>query len=168
MQYTMDPIPPPSKQYIDGMEKWYRIKLPKDYLTFIRQDNGGRPHNRCFDTQNNAKVIDRFMPIMDDPNSHPFGYCEVGVVWSQISDRMGNGPDDYGSKMLPIVGLEFGDYVCFDWRRSPKEPEVVLWDHEQSRPRKAPHIEIIAKSFTEFLGKLKPLPPFDESLLNEQ
>jgi hypothetical protein len=165
MQYTIDAVPPPSKRYVKEMEKWYGVKFPKDYLEFIQQDNGGQPHKRCFDTSNNTKVINRFMPIMDDPNSHLFGYCEVGVVWSRISDRMGNGPDDYGSKMLPIVGLEFGDLVCLDWRRSPAAPEVVVWDHEQSRPNEPPHIEIIADSFTEFLGLLKPLPPLDPSLL---
>jgi SMI1-KNR4 cell-wall len=170
MKYTKTAVAAPPKREVLLSEKEFRIKFPRDYVNFLQENNAGAPLDeyRCFDTSNNTKVIDHFLGLMEDYHTHPLGCYVVGVVWSRIYDRMGTGEDEIGSRMVPIVGLEFGDIVCFDWRNSPEAPEVVLWDHEQSRPNEPPHVELIAKSFTEFLGKLKPLPPFDESLLNEQ
>lgn len=160
MKYSTEAIPPPSLAKLKPMQKYFGIELPADYLAFLKENNGGIPLNRCFDTSNNTKVITRFMPVMDDTNSDPIGCYEVEVVWSQIFDRMGNDPDEVGSRMLPIVELEFGDKVCFDFRKYPDAPEVVVWDHERSRPNEPPHVEVVAKSFTEFLGLLKPLKPY--------
>jgi SMI1-KNR4 cell-wall len=170
MKYTKTAATAPPQKKVLLSEDIFRLKYPKDFIDFMKQNNCGAPLDayRCFDSSNNTKVIDHFLGLMENYSTNPLGYYDIGVVWSQINDRMGIIGDELGSKMLPIVALEFGDYVCFDWRYSPEAPEVVLWDHEQSRPNEPPHVELIAKSFTEFLGKLKPLPPFDESLLNEQ
>jgi hypothetical protein len=169
MKHTKDAIAGPPRREILRSEKTFGIKYPYDFIAFLTENNCGAPLDayHCFDTSNNTKVIDHFLGLMEDYHTHPLGYYVVGVVWSQINDRMGIVGDELGSKMLPIVGLEFGDYVCLDWRRSPDAPEVVVWDHEQSRPDEPPHIEIIADSFTEFLGLLKPLPPLDPSLLQQ-
>jgi hypothetical protein len=169
MKYTKDAATAPPRREILLSEKEFGIKFPLDFVAFLKENNCGKPLDayQGFDTSNNTKVIDHFLGLMEDYHTHPLGGCDIGVVWSRINDRMGLGEDELGSRMLPIVRLEFGDYVCLDWRRSPAAPEVVVWDHEQSRPNEPPHIEIIADSFTEFLGLLKPLPPLDASVLAE-
>jgi hypothetical protein len=157
MKYTIEAIAPPSEQEILRSQKSYRVKYPKDYLAFLKDDNGGVPVNRCFDTKNNTKVVDRFLPQMDDPNSDPVhGQYDVGVVWSQIFDRLSGDPDQYGAKLIPVVALEFGDMVCLDFRKKPNAPEIVVWYHDQSEEYK-PVTEKIADSFSEFLDKLRPL-----------
>jgi SMI1-KNR4 cell-wall len=159
MKYTTNAIAPPSRQYILQSQRNLNVIYPIDYLAFLTQDNGGVPINRCFDTAQNAKVIDRFLPQMDDPNSDDNGYYDVGVVRSQIFDRLSDDPDQIGAKLVPIVALEFGDMVCLDFRKSPKAPTIVVWDHEQSEEFK-PVTEKVADSFTEFLSKLRPLEPY--------
>lgn len=135
------------------------MAYPTDYVDFLQEDNGGVPINRCFDTKDNTKVVDRFLPHMDDPNSDPDnGQYAVGVTWSQINVRLGEDPEEIGSQVVPIACLEFGDMVCLDFRKNPKAPEICVWYHDQSGEYK-PVTEKIANSFTEFLGKLKPLEP---------
>jgi hypothetical protein len=97
---------------------------------------------------------------MDDPNSDQLmGQYDVGVTCSQINLYLGEDPDEVGSQLIPIVTLEFGDIVCLDFRKKPDSPEVVVWYHDQSKEYK-PVTEKIADSFTEFLGKLRPLEPY--------
>jgi SMI1-KNR4 cell-wall len=167
MKYTKDAATAPPRRKVLRSEEIFGIKYPRDFVAFLKENNCGAPLDayQGFDTSNNTKVISRFLGLMEDYRTHPLGGYDIGVVWSQIDDRMGIIGDELGSKMLPIIELEFGDLVCLDWRRSPDAPEVVVWDHEQSRPNEPPHIEIIAGSFTEFLALLKPLPPLDPSLL---
>jgi SMI1-KNR4 cell-wall len=160
MKTTTDSIASPSTKMIVRTQKYHSLKFPKDYLEFLKENNGGVPFNRVFTTKNNEKVIDRFLPLMDDPNSDQFmGQYDVDVVWSQVSGRLCDDPDQYGGKLIPIVNLEFGDLVCLDFRKKPDSPEVVVWYHEQSKEYK-PVTEKIADSFTEFLGKLRPLEPY--------
>jgi SMI1-KNR4 cell-wall len=157
MKLTSSAISPPSTQRIERTQKYHQLKFPKDYLEFLKENNGGVPFNRVFSTSNNQKVIDRFFSIMDDPNSDDvMGQYDISVVWSQAFDRLAEDPDQIGTRLVPIVNLEFGDMVCLDFRKKPNAPEVVVWDHEQSRELK-PVTEKIADSFTEFLGKLRPL-----------
>ena len=159
MKYTTKAIAPPTRQEIQRMQEGFKVQYPQDYLDFVQEDNGGVPINRFFDTVNNIKVVDRFLPMMDDPNAdHAHGQYEVEVVWSQINDRLGEDPDEIGSQLIPIACLEFGDMVCLDFRKNPKTPEICVWYHDQSEEYK-PVTEKIANSFTEFLGKLKPLEP---------
>ena len=161
MNYTTNAVPPPSDQKILRFQKNYRVTLPEDYIKFLQKNNGGAAIYRCFSTKNNTKVIHRFFAMMDDPNSDRFmGQYDVGVTWSQVFDRMAEDPDQIGTKLVPVVALEFGDMVCLDFREKPNAPEVVVWDHEQSKELK-PVTEKIADSFTEFLGKLKPLEPYE-------
>ena len=49
-----------------------------------------------------------------------------------------------------------GDMLCLDFRNSEAVPEIVVWDHEQSKDLK-PVVEKVANCFAEFLTKLKPL-----------
>lgn len=157
MKITTDAIAPPSAQMVARTQKYHTLIFPQDFLKFLKENNGGIPVNRVFSTKNNEKVIDRFLPLMDDPNSDQLmGQYDVDVVWSQVSERLCEDPDQYGGKLIPIVNLEFGDLVCLDFRKKPNAPEIVVWDHEQSKEYK-PVTEKIADSFTEFLGKLRPL-----------
>jgi hypothetical protein len=159
MKYTTNAISPPSRAEIIQSQKDFRVTYPADYIDFLQENNGGVPVNRCFDTNNNTKVVHRFLPQMDDPNSdHAHGQYVVGVVWSQINGRLGEDPDEVGSQVVPIAALEFGDMVCLDFRKNPKAPEICVWYHDQSEEYR-PVTEKIADSFTEFLGKLKPLEP---------
>jgi SMI1-KNR4 cell-wall len=164
MKYTIQALPPPTTVRRERIEAGLRVKLPLDFLNFLKTDNGGVPLKRAFPTQYNEKVIDRFLPLMVDPNSEPVhGQYDIAVVWSQINNRLGEDPDEIGSQLIPIVALEFGDMVCLDFRKNPEAPVVVVWDHEQSEEFK-PVTEKVADSFTEFLSKLRPLDPYKSAI----
>jgi SMI1-KNR4 cell-wall len=159
MKYTTKALPPPKAARLQRIQSGLHVRFPVDFLEFMESDNGGIPLNRALETSNNVKVIDRFLPLLDDPKMYlEDDLYDMPAVWSQINDRLGEDPDEIGSQLIPIACLEFGDMVCLDFRKNPKAPEVCVWYHDQSEEYK-PVTEKIANSFTEFLGKLKPLEP---------
>jgi hypothetical protein len=159
MKYTRDTTAPPSQERVIQLEGMLCISFPADFIEFLNENNGGVPLLPCFDTSNNTKVIERFLPIMERErykSDEKFGIFEIGVVWSQINDRLGTDPDEYGSQITPIAELFAGDMLCLDFRNNEAVPEIVVWDHEQSKDLK-PVVEKVADSFAEFLTKLQPL-----------
>ena len=159
MKYTKDSTAPPLLEGIEENERALHIKFPKDFIEFLNENNGGVPLLPCFDTSNNTKVIERFLPILEREryqSDEKFGQYEIGVVWSQIDTRLGSDEEEYGSQVVPIAALFAGDMLCLDFRNNETVPEIVVWDHEQSKYLK-PVLEKVANSFAEFLTKLQPL-----------
>jgi len=127
-------------------EKMIGLKFVPDYLEFLSSCNGGTPRNRYFDVLNNTKVIERFLCITSDyQRDDVHGPYNVGVVWSQIGDRL----NDY---LIPFAALFAGDFLCFDYE-DRETPRIVWWNHERSDELR-PHTEFVADDFNAFLGIL--------------
>lgn len=151
-------MPPPSDAEIASFEHYYRIRLPRAYVAFLRANNGGVPRGGAsFLVGKRERVLERFLSILEDPRSAgAAGWYDISVVWTQIEDRLIEDLDMVGTDILPIAALFGGDFVCLDYRKNPKTPEIVVWDHELSDEGK-PHVDFVCASFDEFLPMLKNL-----------
>jgi SMI1-KNR4 cell-wall len=159
VKYTTKAVPPPTAARLQRIQSGLQVRFPSDFLEFMESDNGGIPLNRALETSNNLKVIERFLPLLDDPKIYlEDDLYDIAHVWSLIDVRLGEDPDEIGSQLVPIAAFAFGDMVCLDFRKNPEAPEICVWYHDQSEEYR-PVTEKIANSFTEFLGKLKPLEP---------
>ena len=103
------------------------------------------------------RLIERFLPMLKNPRKYPdAGQYDIGVVMTQLEQRIALDPDELGSKLIPIAYLFAGDFVCLDFR-TDSNPSVVVWLHEESRDY-APATIAVAQSFTEFCEKLTLMP----------
>lgn len=131
---------------VSKIEEMTGQNLSSDYVAFLQNCNGGNPQKRFFDIDGNSKVVERFLGILEDYKTEPDGWFDVGVVWSQIEDRL----NEY---LVPFAALFAGDFLCFDYRENSENPKVVLWNHDLSDTKK-PHTEFVANNFKDFLKML--------------
>ncbi len=128
---------------IDETEEMTGIEFHQDYIEFLERCNGGEPREKYFNFNDNIKVVERFLCILENYKTDADGYYDVGVVWSQIVDRL----NDY---LLPFAVIFGGDFLCFDYEENPENPRVVLWNHDLSNERQ-PHTDFVADNLNEFL-----------------
>lgn len=131
---------------VSETEDMIKQKLHDYYIEFLKRCNGGIPKKQYFDFGNNVKVVERFLYIIENYDTEAEGMYDVGVVWSQIEDRL----NEY---LIPFAVLFAGDFLCFDYKESPDNPKVVLWNHDLSGERK-PHTEFVANDLNAFLQML--------------
>lgn len=143
----------PSAETIRDFERYCRVKLPEDFVDFLDYGNGGIPVNNEFDHCGFVRLIERFLPMMADPNSNDIGQFDISVVMTQIDARLGDDPDEVGCKIIPFAYLFSGDFLCFDYRRDSSDPQVVIWDHNRSEEF-SPHTEFVSGSFSELVALL--------------
>lgn len=152
IQSIVEPLP--DQQLIRKNEEYFRVKFPKDYVSFIEKYNGAVPVKNTLSFNNHAYAVERFLCILenyqdDDVN----GWYDIGVTETQIGERLTDNEDLIGAEVIPIALLFAGDFVCLDFRNNAEKPEVCIWYHEQSEPFK-PVTKKVADSFEEFLNML--------------
>lgn len=137
---------PFSPEQVTKVERMAGVVVPKSFVQYCQSRNGGVPISASLKIGEDTTVIERFLCFISDYKSDPSdGLFDVGVVWSQIEDRL----DEH---LLPFAALFAGDYLCFDTGSETGEA-VVFWDHERSQLDE-PVTTPIAGTFTEFLGML--------------
>lgn len=147
-------VKPPSQSRIEKLEEWFQVKFPRDYKDWIFSNNGAVPVTNTFYVGDYGRLIERFLPILDDPNNAgDIGWYDIDVVASRIDTRLIDDEDIEEINVIPIAALFAGDYVCLDFR-SPENPKIVVWNHEVSEDFKADLTEVAA-NFTEFLSILE-------------
>jgi cell wall assembly regulator SMI1 len=128
---------PVTVDVIAALEKQLGARLPSDYSSFLRQDNGGRPLEYAVTVAGwGDTVINSF-----------FG---AGCPGRQALDFQARRM----SSMLPEAVMPIGDdpggnYFCI-CLRPPDAGAVFLWDHEQAA------LFRIAQSFSSFLFGVRP------------
>jgi hypothetical protein len=147
--------PPPSQQRLEKLARYFRVIWPSDYLLFLKSYNGGEPEFAYFPFRRNDRVIEFFLPILDDIHDEDGpAWKDVAVVITEIEGRLTDTPDILGNPIIPIAHLFAGDFLCLDFRKSKDRPVVAVWDHEQSG-KFSPVLYPVADSFGEFLKLVK-------------
>lgn len=147
-------LPPPSEIHVKEVESYYGITLPEDYRSFLTSANGGTPMRRQFRLDGNEKVIERFLPLLDNAGEDSKnGWADVEVVASQLDSRLAVDPDGDAIDLIPIAALFAGDFLVLDYR-DRDAPSIGVWDHEASTDFE-PVVETVSDSFSEFLEKLE-------------
>lgn len=146
--------PPPSPAHVREVEGYYGIEFPSDYRDFLAQANGATPVKRQFDADGRERMVERFLPILENAKADTKnGWADVEVVASQLDSRLAFDEDGDNIDLIPVAALFAGDFVVLDYRDRAK-PAVAVWDHEASTDF-APVVKPISDSFSEFLDKLR-------------
>lgn len=147
--------PLPDERIIEKEERYWHQKLPEDYKKFLMNYGGCEVVENAFDDDRGIDyAIDRFFCVLENPASAGvLGEYDIGVVETEVSERLTDNEDLIGVDVLPIAELFAGDLLCLDFRKTPEAPTVCVWYHEESEDFEPSTYEI-AKSFTEFLGML--------------
>ena len=133
--------PPLTEEVISETEQLLGVQLPEQYLTLLRQQNGGyvrltlpdSVHSMIWGIGPNFPTITSEYPALDPSNA------EDGQWVPRASERL-----------IPFDG-DGHWYLCFDYRGGPN-PQVAYIDLETE------HDSRVASSFEEFLVKLRPDP----------
>jgi SMI1-KNR4 cell-wall len=133
------------RRYASRTEDMLELEFTEEFLEFLDRHNGGVPLTPNFRMGKNVKVIERFLCLVKDYKTRPLGELDIGVVWSQLEDRL-------GEFLQPFAAVFPGDFLCFDFSSSDN-PSVVLWVHDRS-DEDAPYTVKVAKNFRAFLGLL--------------
>ena len=134
------------KKYVEETEEMLDLEFSPEFLAFLKHHNGGVPKKRHFKLGNNVKVVGQFLCLYPNyKENERFGQNDIGVVWSQIEDRL-------NEFLVPFAEIYPGDYLCFDYETGD-DPSIVLWNHELS-DEDSPVTDFVAKSFKQFLTML--------------
>lgn len=147
-------LPAPTDVLIAEKEKKWRLNIPVDYKNFIMQYNGGIPEEKTFRCNNHDYAITRFLCILENVKETEAGWYDIGVIESQIGERLTDNEDLIGVEILPIAELFAGDYLCLDFRIDKNEPSVCVWSHDESGEFE-PVTYFVANTFSELLNKLQ-------------
>ena len=146
--------PMPDDSLLFEKENKWRIKLPDGYKEFIKKYNGASPVKDSFECNNRSYVIDRFLCILKVTGERDDELYDIGVVRTQLDERIVSDENLVGTELLPIAVLFAGDFVCLDYRNTNKmEPSVCVWNHEESSDLD-PVTYYTCDSFEEFLNML--------------
>lgn len=129
----------PSNEEINNFEKLLGVKLPEDYLEFLRFSNGGHPELDSFLPENadadNRWAINRFYSLGAgyEPEDLKFVYDN----WKSI----------LGERCFPIAADGGGNQLYLDMANGGC---VGICIHDQGFKRR-----LAAESFSEFIDKLE-------------
>ena len=122
----------PSKNRLDEFENSNRVKLTNKFISFINNYNGAIVEGFRINVNHQERLIERFLCILDDYQSHDRGEYDISVVITQLEGRMTANEDLVGAEIVPFAVVFGGDFLCLDYRSSKESPNIVLWDHEES------------------------------------
>ena len=128
--------------FVRRTEKMIGLEFPPDFMRFTKRHNGGAPKKRFFKMGERTKVLETFLGFVPDYKTSSYGSLDIGVVWSQIEDRL-------NEHLVPFAAIYPGDFLCFDHENN-NPPKVVLWIHDLSEEEE-PATEPVADSFEQFL-----------------
>lgn len=116
-------------QSIQRFEESYGIQFPKEFLEFIKVNNGGRPKEKVFSLENGTEyIVNAFLSF----NENDFG----NIYWPK--EQM----EEEGVDAVPFASDPFGNYFCF------QDGRVVFWFHEDGE------FVALCDSFGEFIDRL--------------
>jgi hypothetical protein len=146
------------QKLISNFESSKDIIFPRIYVDLIKNHNGMRLEESCFNFKNlftyshvwSYKIEDE----IDSREMSFFGFGNEIPSYKQIESPSF---DIYGHDHIVAFGYTAnGDYVCFDYRHDPKtsEPRIVVMFHDAYDENRKMLICPVANSFEEFMDSL--------------
>ncbi|MFD2671210.1 SMI1/KNR4 family protein [Marinicrinis sediminis] len=137
--------PPVSENEIQKVEEKLKVKLPSDYVTCVKINNGGTPQDKeILDfAEKEGAVFNRLLSY------HPEKSTYILETYEDILDRL-------VPHVFPFASDPFGNFYCFDYRQNPSgnQPTIVYWDHEMTFIDPFYALIPVCSSFTELLSML--------------
>lgn len=133
-------------EYVKETEEMLELDFTPEFIAFLKEHNGGVSKKRYFKLDDDVKVVEVFLNLFPDYEDDPkFGQFDIGVVWSEIEDRL----NEY---LIPFAAVYPGDFLCFDYEDNDP-PKIVLWDHNRSLEDE-PVTYPVTDNFKQFLALL--------------
>lgn len=146
----------PSDETVKKFDEFYRVKLPTQYIDFLKKYNGDIPITNVFSTSKKDYLIERFLCLLskeDRERLTDVSWSEIGVVLTELDERLVDDEDLIGMNIIPIAILFAGDFICLDFRENQEAPNVCVWFHEESGEF-MPVVEKNSFNFVDFLNDL--------------
>jgi len=144
----------PSNQTIQNFETFYRVLLPQSFITFISAYNGAIPEKLIISANGQERLVEKFLCLLENPSDEPVeGQYDIGVVITQIEDRLTDDEDLIGANIIPFAAIFGGDFLCMDFRNNPENPNIILWDHNES-DELDPVTYDVSVSFSDFFSAI--------------
>lgn len=141
------------REYIAKEEKSLKVGLPTSFANMLEQPDIWKCfNNRVIQCNKQKRMIDHVLFVLPDYKTNTLGCYDIGVVLSQIGERLADDPNQIGYKLIPFAALFGGDMLCLDYRVNSQDPTVCIWYHEKSDYLK-PVTEKVFESFAEFVGE---------------
>lgn len=103
--------PLPTNELLSDKERKWRIILPETYKQFIKKYNGASTVKDSFACNDHNYVIDRFLCILEVTGESDDEFYDIGVVRTQLDERIVSDEDLVGAELIPIAALFAGDFV---------------------------------------------------------
>jgi len=137
----------PNAHEIDDFENWFGVKLPLDYIGFLRFSNGGSPEVDTFvyrvgEDEGEGAVSTFFSLTSDKDDTYGIWYC-TGLIESVL-----------GFKCVAIAENGGGDMIFLDMRDKPPSVKILYRSSGNSTPE-------IADTFEDFIDSLHLNPDYD-------
>lgn len=137
--------PPVTLEAVSAVERQIGIKLPGDYIQFLRVQNGG---SLAFENKYSYAV----------PEDYPDPPLSIESFWPVEDLPAGRQrvQDAFGVNLLPVGMDNFGNYICLGVA-AEQIGKVFFLDHELSDDETGESLVVkIADSFSEFVASLGP------------
>ena len=109
------------------------LSLPEDLIACLKNNNGGRPNRKTFDTDRSKEHMIKTLLS--------FNRGDAETVYTAFTTLR----KEYQKfDLVPFASDPFGNFICYDDSRG----DIVLWLHETNQTEK------ISDSFTDFLNML--------------
>lgn len=142
---------------LGDFEKRSGLKLPHEYVTFLKRYNGGRPES------NNVEL-----------KGCELEACSVEAFFGVNLDTTNNIADNYEllkkripKECVPIADVSGGNIICINLSKG-KNGYIYLWDHDvellHGENITIDNMYLVAKSFIEFLNMIKKHNPKNSDL----
>ncbi|OAB38861.1 hypothetical protein PGLA_19575 [Paenibacillus glacialis] len=126
---------PVEENIMNTVEKSFGVSFLSDYKECVIKFNGGYPEPNKFDFDNGIQGV--FNDLISFTNED----LNIQMFYNFNLDTFTRG-------IVPFARDPFGNLLCFDYRESKKEPQIIFYNHEES------DFVLICNSFTELLGRM--------------
>lgn len=120
-----------SEDDVDKFLKQNDIKMPREIISCIKENNGGRPSPNIFTTETKKERILKAILSYNSNDKETIYVCYPSVF------------KDKG--LFPIASDPAGNFICIDLKSNNA---IVFFEHESGNK------EFIANGFSEFLNNL--------------
>jgi cell wall assembly regulator SMI1 len=132
---------PITQATLSQIESQLGVSFPQDFAEVILDHSGAYPSLSTFDYPGHSGAVFNNLISFDLTSDY-----SILATLGRIQDRL-------PPLVFPIANDPGGNCLCFDFRTSQDQPEIVFWDHKYlpDHPR---NLRRVAGSFSELLGML--------------
>ena len=136
-----------NEERISFIQNSINIKLPKTFINFVRECDGGSPSLCDFEYWDEYKNKIRIDCVGMFLSLSPRDYSDFYHAWLSP-------PEFFPKDLVAFADTGGGDLICFDYRNNTDDanPPIVYWNHESDTGK---DVSFIAKDFETFLTMLK-------------